>query len=467
MKNDQFESETFEKFCITLFRKALDKGIAAIGITDYFNVDNYKKVKSFVNNISSYPDFTDEEKREVKGIFLLPNVELRMLPVTDNGRLVNIHCLFNPDYEVSLENDFFGSIEFSVGPGNKFKMNQQGFINLGKHLDGSLDDKAAYKKGIDTFVVTQSDLQELLAENNNFRENVIVAVSNSNKDGASAFQKHYDLFEDVAAGSLDAVRKSIYSISNCIFSSNEKDIAYFLGLRKDSERVVVEKCGSLKPCIHGSDAHTEEKLFEPDDQRYCWIKADPTFEGLKQIIYEPDPGERVRIIPIEPDQKDGYKIISKIRFSNTNDFPREIKFNKNLCSIIGSRSSGKSALLAYVAHSVDKELAEKLVDGPGEGADYHWDKMDLEHSIEWRNGQKNDENPGKVVYIPQNFLFRESKNPNEIKEKANRYCLKLFLILKLSLKKQSMLLVVTIDKSPVKLTIGLTCPTPSNHLTNN
>jgi len=48
MKNDQFKSKTFGNFCVTLFQKALEKEIAAIGITDYFNINNYKKVKEFV-----------------------------------------------------------------------------------------------------------------------------------------------------------------------------------------------------------------------------------------------------------------------------------------------------------------------------------------------------------------------------------------------------------------------------------
>ena len=416
-KNDQFQSKTFDEFCVALFQKALENRIAAIGITDYFNIDNYKKIKEFVNSIESSTHFTHKKKKQIKRIFILPNVELRMSPVTDSGRLVNVHCLFNPDYEAALENNFFGSIEYSAGSGKKYKMNKQGLIDLGKFLDSSLDEKTAYKKGVDSFVVTHSDLQKLLDENRSFRENVIVAVSNSNKDGASAFQKHYDLFEDVSAGSLDAVRKSIYSISDCIFSSNEEDMAYFIGKKKDSREIVIGKCGSLKPCIHGSDAHTEKNLFEPDGRRYCWIKANPTFEGLKQILYEPEPGERVKISPVNPDQKDGYKIISKIRFTNTSDFPEEIKFNKNLCSIIGSRSSGKSALLAYVAHSVDKEIVEEMVAGPGEGADYHWDKIDIDHPIEWGNGQSNHESPGKIVYIPQNYLFKKSKDSDEIKEK--------------------------------------------------
>ena len=417
LKNDQFKSKTFDKFCVSLFKKALEKEIAAIGITDYFNINNYKKVKEFVSNIDLFTDFTCEEKKKIKHILILPNVELRMMPVTDSSKLVNIHCLFNPDYECFLENDFFGNLDYSAGTGEKYKMNNQGMIDLGKSLDPSLDDDMAYKKGIDTFVVTHSDLQKLLDENKRFRDNVIVAVSNSNKDGASAFQKHYDLFEDDAVGSLDAVRKSIYSISDCIFSSNEKDINYFSGLKKDNKEVVKKKCGSIKPCIHGSDAHTEDKLFSPDQDKYCWIKANPTFEGLKQIIYEVDPGERVKISPVMPDQKDSYKVIRKIKFSNTNDFPEEIEFNQNLCSIIGSRSSGKSALLAYVAHSIDVKLAEKMVQGPGEGENYHWDKIKVKCSTEWDNGKLNNESPGKIVYIPQNYLFEESMNSDEIKEK--------------------------------------------------
>ena len=129
----------------------------------------------------------------------------------------------------------------------------------------------SYKKGIDSFVVTQSDLQKLLAENKSFRENVIIAVSNSSNDGASAFRKHYDFFENIEPGNLEAVRKSIYCISQVIFSGNEEDSKYFVGQKKDNAETVKNKCGSIKPCIHGSDAHTEDKLFSPDEDKFCWI----------------------------------------------------------------------------------------------------------------------------------------------------------------------------------------------------
>lgn len=192
---------------------------------------------------------------------------------------------------------------------------------------------------------------------------------------------------------------------------------------EDYEKKVFPNVGRKWPMIVTSDSVDRQQLSHKKGhsldcigKSFTWIKADPTFEGLKQILYEPECGERVLIGPIEPDQKDGYRVIRKIKFNNTNDFPEEIEFNKNLCSIIGSRSSGKSALLAYVAHSIDKKRTEKMIHGPGEGENYHWNKITFRYAVEWENGQSNDESPGKIVYIPQNYLFEKSKDPDEIKE---------------------------------------------------
>ncbi len=139
-KNDNFKSGNFDDFCIILFRKAIENGIAAIGITDYFSIDNYKKVRQFVTDIDKIDDFTDEEKSQIRKILLIPNVELRMLPSTGSGKLVNIHCLFNPDFVGKLDNHFFNKIKFSAGPGIDFPMNRQGMIDLGKSTNSALDD---------------------------------------------------------------------------------------------------------------------------------------------------------------------------------------------------------------------------------------------------------------------------------------------------------------------------------------
>lgn len=372
-KNDQFTSNTFDEFCKTLFEKALENNISAIGITDYFSVENYKKVLDYVSRIEVNDNFDNEEKEKIQNIFILPNVELRMIPSTDSGRLVNIHCIFHPEYVDNLENDFFSSIEHSAGSGKKFKMNKKGFVELGKDIDNSLDDEAARKKGVDNFVVSHETLQKLLDENSTFRKNTIIVVSNSSNDGASALQKHYDLFEGDSS-SLDGLRKAIYCLSDVIFSGNPKDRKYFLGLKSDNKNQVIEKCGSIKPCIHGSDPCNEEGLFEPDEGRFCWIKADLTFEGLRQILYEPR--YRVQIGENKPrkpthfiesftlDVPDDAKI--EVSEEKQDEFilagnNEEYELNPYFNCFIGGRGVGKSTLLSLLGlHSSDKESAKKF-----------------------------------------------------------------------------------------------------------
>ena len=403
-KNDQFTSQDFDTFCSVFFRKAIDKNITAIGVTDYFCIKNYKKVKEYVSKIEEKKDFTDDEKEFIKNIFLLPNVELRMLPTTDKKRLINIHCLFNPEYIDSLENDFFTSIEYSAGSGKKYKMNRQGMIDLGKEIDSNLDGDEAYKTGVNNFVVTVSDLQKLLDENKKFRENTIVVVSNSSQDGASGLQKHYDMFEE-GSGSLDGVRQAIYKLSDLIFSGNKSDIDYFLGKKTDKEEVL-SKCGSLKACVHGSDAHIEDKLFAPDKNRYCWIKADTTFEGLKQIIFEPE--YRVCIQENKPStsihklEKVYLSFDESTRWENDKfcfaGFKDEIVFSPNLTCIIGGRGSGKSTLLNLIAKKI------------GSTSDYLKDIKPLDIDV---NVKFEPESIGDIEFLAQNTIEKFATDKKE------------------------------------------------------
>ena len=403
-KNDQFKSQDFDTFCFSFLKKAIDNKITAIGITDYFCIENYKKVKEYVSKIDEKKDFSDDEKEFIKNIFLLPNVELRMLPTTDRKKLINIHCLFNPEYIDSLENDFFTSIEYSTGSRKKCKMNRQGMIDLGKELDSNLNGNEAYKKGVNNFVVTISDLQKLLDENKKFRENTIIVVSNSNQDGASGLQKHYDMFEE-GSGSLDGVRQAIYKLSDLIFSGNENDVNYFLG-KKTNKEEVVNKCGALKACIHGCDAHTEDKLFAPDKNRYCWIKADTTFEGLKQIIFEPE----YRVCIQENKPSIPIHKLEKVHLSFDDDtqwgddkfcfagFKDEIVFSPNLTCIIGGRGSGKSTLLNLIAKKI------------GSTSDYLKDVKPLDIDL---NVKFEPESIGDIEFLAQNTIEKFATDKKE------------------------------------------------------
>ena len=377
-------------------------------------------------------DFEEQEKNKIKNILLLPNVELRILPATDSGGLINIHCLFNPDevFLAKLENDFFASLDDSGGN----KMNRAGFIALGRNSDDRLNDDGAYKKGIEGFHLEPSSLIKLFKDKPELKENTIIAVSNSNSDGVSALQKHYKIFEN-ERGSLNEVRRNIYKLSDAIFSGNPRDREFFLGEKNGcDELLVISKCGSLKPCIHGSDAHSEDKLFNPDENRFCWIKADLTFEGLKQIIYEPEErvfiGEKPPILSKVKNNKTNYLKslnITQVNTSHTGDtwFKNiSIAFNKELVAIIGNKGSGKSGIadilgLAGDTHTdkqhfsflhKNKFLKGKLADK-------------FKAKIIWESDGESDEillsaalkteSPESVRFIPQNY-FEELTNEIEI-----------------------------------------------------
>jgi predicted ATPase len=423
-KNDQFSSSTMDGFFHVFYKKAFEKQISAIGITDYFSIDRYLEAIEYRNKITTKSDasgnklFEEQEIEFIKNIFIFPNVELRMLPSTDKGRLINIHCLFNPDYVLDLENDFFSHIENQDGN----KMNRYGITAYGKSLDSSIiDANKQYEKGIENFVIDLKSLKDLISTNRKFRDNTLLVVSNSNKDGASAVQKHYDLFEN-ENGSLDGLRKSIYYISDAIFSGSLKDIKYFIGKRLEGsdgyndktfkaevEKVINDR-GSLKPCIVGCDAHTETDLFT----KFTWVKGDLHFEGLRQICFEPE--HRVKIQNDKPDFKEEKLLIDNVSFISPNQVfsTNPIHLNPNLNVIIGGKSSGKSILLYAIAKTLTAD--DTVLKNDDGSYKYDFDKIEngFDFQITTKGGfsqklkrSKNDNSIlPEIKYIPQNYLVK-------------------------------------------------------------
>ena len=181
-------------------------------------------------------------------------------------------------------------------------------------------------------------------------------------------------------------------MADVILSSNAKDIAYFLGESKDSKEMVIATYRSLKPCIIGSDAHSLDKVGVFPNDRITWIKADPTFEGLKQILFEPK--ERVRISDTMPDFKYDYSIIDHVVLNTAGVWNQTIPFNQNLNTIIGGRSTGKSTLLASVAAKFQEIKNDE---------DYDFIKglSDNVH-VFWRDGQEADNK--EIEYFTQNEI---------------------------------------------------------------
>lgn len=181
-------------------------------------------------------------------------------------------------------------------------------------------------------------------------------------------------------------------MADVILSSNAKDIAYFLGESKDSKETVIATYRSLKPCIIGSDAHSLDKVGVFPNDRITWIKADPTFEGLKQILFEPK--ERVRISDTMPDFKYDYNIIDHVVLNTAGVWNQTIPFNQNLNTIIGGRSTGKSTLLASVAAKFQEIKND-------ENYDFIKGLSDNVH-VFWRDGQEADNK--EIEYFTQNEI---------------------------------------------------------------
>ena len=109
-----------------------------------------------------------------------------------------------------------------------------------------------------------------------------------------------------------------------------------------------------KPMIICSDNHDARKY---ETKVPLWIKADVTFEGLKQIVLEPD--ERVRLQSESPEYDFDKSPFTKIViteqtrvFDDNPDVlfePCVLHLNDSLVSIIGGRGAGKSALINYIA----------------------------------------------------------------------------------------------------------------------
>ena len=369
-KNDHYgnSDEVWEQYI-----DALEKSdVTVFGITDYFSISNYIKVKEY------------QKQDRLKGKFLLPNVEMRIYPVTDKSKLINIHAIFDPFLDVAdIEREFFRQLQFTYKDAS-YSCIDNDLAKLGRIVENNpnLADDVAIKKGIDAFAVSYEALKKVI-DKAFFKGHVIIALSNGSKDGVTGILNQ--------EGNMQPLRKEITRMSDIILSGNPGDVEYFSGAKTSVEEVI-STYGSLKPCIIGSDAHSLDKVGVFPNDRITWIKADPTFEGLKQILFEPK--ERVRISDAIPDFKYDYNIIDHVVLNTAGVWNQTIPLNQNLNTIIGGRSTGKSTLLASMAAKFQKIKND-------ENYDFIKGLSDNVH-VFWRDGLEADNK--EIEYFTQNEI---------------------------------------------------------------
>ena len=163
---------------------------------------------------------------------------------------------------------------------------------------------------------------------------------------------------------------------------------------------VFPEIGFSLPVIMCSDNHN---IKEYSVKEKMWIKADPTFEGLKQILYEPD--ERVRIQTTKPDEKNVYHVIDSITLNEEGFWNDTLLLNPNLNAIIGGRSTGKSSVLKAIAakHGSKEIEADDYIRGHLDGV-----------TIQWQDGT--DQIGREIDYFKQSYMHDIASDSRKINE---------------------------------------------------
>jgi len=341
--NDQYKgTDPWDSFLSAV--ETSSPTISAIGVTDYFSIDNYLRVVT-----------AKESGRIPKVALVFPNVEMRLGYATSRSNALNIHLLFSPedsDHPTKIRR-FLSELTFSF-LGVEYRCEESELIKLGRAHDASInDDASALRNGANQFKVDFNDLRARWQKNDWVRNNCLVAVAGGETDGTSGLRD--------ATGSWDATRKGIEAFAQIVFSATPQQRDFWLGDGVESVASLNKTWGGVKPCLHGSDAHAADRVGRPAKERLCWIKGDLTFETLRQVCMEP----RDRVwLGAEPGRGAlaGQTIQSITLTSAPWVTPGAIPLNAGLIAVIGARGSGKTALadlIATGAYAFTGPLSEK------------------------------------------------------------------------------------------------------------
>lgn len=328
-------TEGWEKFINAL--ENLPKDVKVIGITDYYFIDGYKKVMEFKNN---------GRLQNIDKIFPILEFRIDTFGTASQNDLqkINLHILFDInedelDQEIrKIKREFIELIPITKLPQHATKMLTRENLTIegGDNL----------QNGFSNLIPSTDKVFELI-NTSVWKEKTFLFLGYKEWSNLEKNQQ------------LRPFKEKLYNDVMAFFSNgyetNEKNQNW------------LNQYGNKK-LLHSLDIHGFDLLdtyeFDKDVKKECenykcytWIKADTTFQGLKQIIYEPE--ERIKIQKDKPEsEKLDNLMIDKVTFTSSNDrfTPETIFFNKNLNVIIGGKSSGKSVLLYKIARTLYGEI---------------------------------------------------------------------------------------------------------------
>ena len=290
--------------------------ISVFGITDYYSVKNCLVLQEKFKAL--YP-------RSEKVFF--PNVEMRLdVSVNRAAEEVNVHVLFDPETTAEKMAQFLTKLNTNI-------------TRAGAALPCSDLSEADVKAAAVQFGRLRSVLGEVFGQDRPYL--IIVAANNAGirPDGTSP--RKLNISEEIDKHS-DA------------FYGGPQNVDYFL--RED--RYDSGERSIPKPVIQCTDAHSFSEIKERSPKSFTWIKSDTTFEGLRQILFEPSCRLKIQErIPVSPP-----KVISSVQFSfpegmtivRPGSVPQlfcfsgvrgRIELSSYFTCIVGGRGTGKSTLL--------------------------------------------------------------------------------------------------------------------------
>ena len=387
LRNDQFGGD-WDAYIRRL--EEAHPAVSALGITDYFTLRTYKEVRR------------RRQAGALQSVLLVfPNIELRLTIETKERQGINLHLLVCPDDadHVARIEEKLAQLRFHYRDESLF-CTDEGLCRLGRAYrgNGSLPDEAAIREGANQFKVELSEIRRLFQEDPWVRNNVLIAVAAGN-DGLAGIAKD---------ASFAAQREELGRFAQIIFSGQPRDRTYWLGQYAD----LATSGLNPKPCLHGSDAHAMDAVLSPTQDRRCWIRAEPTFDGLRQTLVEPE--RRSYIGEAFPQVANAADTIRTLRLWGAHWIDnQDIALNDGLVTIIGAKGSGKTALAELIAAAADADESEP---GPASFIAKAGHLLDgLEVEVEWGDGARSTTSlprdfwealVPRVRYLSQQFVER-------------------------------------------------------------
>lgn len=325
--NDGFRGKWDEYF--QLIEEANPTPVA-LGVTDYLSIRGYREFLTR-RPPGHAPDL----------VLVFPNIEFRLTPATSKGQPLNAHILVSPDDPAHAEliEDALGRLSITT-PKQTVSCTYSNLVSLGRaHLQNRAAEEACYRKGVEQFKVDATDFLRWYEKEVWLRENSLLGLAGGN-DGLAGLRKDSGFLQ---------YHDALVTKAHFLFSAQPSDREYYAGRGSALASAIEDRYGGLKPAIHGSDAHDLSKVLQPDLDRFCWIKAAPTFDGLRQLLLEP--WDRVHLGKQPPPRPDPNQTLQSIDIDCPNDWfdSATIPLTPGLCAIIGEKGSGKTALADLIA----------------------------------------------------------------------------------------------------------------------